>query len=58
MGPWGGEGAFMMTGGGPFFWMAKIYDDRDRAGQTEEWSTLIYESLQMGNGWCDGRWFF
>lgn len=33
-GMWRSEGAFMMTAMGPFFWMMKFYDDRDRAGQT------------------------
>jgi hypothetical protein len=57
-GSWKGEGAFIMTEFGPFFWMLKFYDDQERARQTGQWSTLIYESVGFGNGWCDGRWFF
>ena len=57
-GKWKGSGAFMNTNQGPFFWMLKFYSDKERAGQTGAWNTLLYESTRVGDEWCDGRWFF
>ena len=39
-----------MTEIGPFFWMLKVYDDRVKAGQTDHWYNLIYESRVIESG--------
>ncbi len=41
-GTWKGEGGFIITENGPFFWMFKDYDDKDKAGQTGLWDILVY----------------
>lgn len=37
LGTWRAEGAFMRTVDEPFFFMFKLYDDREKAGQTGQW---------------------
>lgn len=40
-------------------WFSKDYDDKVSAGQTGEWSDLIYESTQLYPGVSlEGRWFY
>ena len=48
----------MMTEKGPFLWFLKVYDDRQRAGQTGECWNLLYESEIVRNDKCNGRWFY
>ena len=57
-GRWWAEGNFMMTEKGPFLWFLKVYDDRQRAGQTESWWNLLYESEIVRNDSCRGKWFY
>ena len=57
-GRWEGEGNFIMTEGGPFFLMLKVYDDRVRAGQTGDWYNLLYESGVIEPGKIKGEWFY
>jgi hypothetical protein len=57
-GSWVGNGDFMMTNDGPFFWMRKAYDNADSAGQTGDWVNLIYESKTISYEEVAGRWFY
>ena len=57
-GTWNGEGQLIMTYNGPLFWMLKYYDNRERAGQTGEWHTLVYESTHINDHEISGKWFY
>lgn len=35
----------------------KVYNDREKAGQTGKWSVLVYEGVQQGEIFA-GRWYF
>lgn len=37
--------------------MLKYYDDAEKAGQTGEWRTLVYEGMVSGNA-IKGKWFY
>jgi hypothetical protein len=58
LGRWTGKGDFLMTSAGPFFWMLKIYQDRELAGQTGALHNLIYESSWVSGDGAEGKWFY
>ena len=51
------KGQLLMTERGPILWMLKNYDDRQQAGQTGEWFTLVFESTQINDN-IKGKWYF
>ena len=47
------NGLIIFTDAGFDIKLIKLYDDRDKAGQTESWHTLVYEgkgNLKSANG--------
>ena len=57
LGSWEGLGQYILTKRGPLFWMLKVYDNKEKAGQTGRWNTLIYESTSLGKK-IKGKWFY
>ena len=59
LGPWRGRGVIVHHEQYGFkFRYAKIYDDRENAGQTGSFQHLIYESDYVNDRQVQGRWFY
>ena len=41
-----------------FVWFVKEYNDRDAAGQTDEWRDLVFESDYYQPDGIRGRWYY
>ena len=52
------KGSIVCGEGGMLVWFMKEYYDRDAAGQTEEWSDLVYESTYFQPGKIEGKWYY
>lgn len=58
-GTWKAKGFILCKNGQVAIWFYKEYDDKEAAGQTDQWEDLIYESDRYDdrNG-VEGRWFY
>lgn len=57
-GKWEGKGFMSFSGDGVKIWFTKAYSNKDAAGQTGLWSTLIYEGEYDGQTRFTGHWHF